>query len=381
VQSFVVGDLNGDGFPDIAGSRPATGDVAIITNDASGLQPATFVDPDGAGGNNGRVAIADLDGDAVLDLAVPYVSGTQADKIAILIGRGDATFESSSFAPVGSGPRQVAVADLNRDGNQDLVSANSGAGNVSVLLATPPSVTVTGSIDFGAQAPGTSSAQQLITVRNDGPQRLRPASVTLGGSDAAAFTLSADGCTGANLPVGGLCTVGVGFTPTTVGPRSATVAIATNGAGTPHVVQLTGSGAEPTVPPGGGLLPGACANEKSGTAAADVLTGTELGDNLIGLDGNDKLNGLAGDDCLAGGDDNDKLVGGDGADKLNGGKGNDRLKGNAGKNKYKGGSGDDKIKAANGVVEKVNCGRGDDRATVDRKDKARHCEKVTRKRP
>jgi len=46
---------------------------------------------------------------------------------------------AQSFAPavnynVGSGPEAVTVGDLNRDGRPDLAVANSGSGNVSVLL-------------------------------------------------------------------------------------------------------------------------------------------------------------------------------------------------------------------------------------------------------
>jgi hypothetical protein len=379
VQTMVVGDLNGDGFPDIAGSRPANGDVAIIINSAGGLQPATFVDPDGAGGNNGRAAMADLDGDGALDLAVPYVAGSQANKVSILLGRGDGTFVASSAESVSTAPREVTAADLNRDGNPDLASANSGTGNVSVLLAVPPSATVTPSLAFGDQQQGVTSAEQLISVRNDGPPRLRPNGITLGGADPAQFAITTNGCAGASLPAGDACTVGIAFTPVGVGPRSATAAIATNGAGSPHVVELTGTATTPPVPPG--PLPGPCANQQDGTAAKDVLTGTGFGDNLFGLDGDDVLNGMDGDDCLIGGPGNDRASGGDGDDTLSGGTGDDRLKGNAGKNRYSGGAGDDKVKAVNGVKEKVNCGGGKhDRATVDPRDKTKHCETVVRKR-
>jgi hypothetical protein len=42
-----------------------------------------------------------------------------------------------------------------------------------------------------------------------------------------------------------------------------------------------------------------------------------------------------------------------------------------------GGDGDDVIKARRGGKDKVNCGKGEDRAVVDNKDKARKsCEKV-----
>ena len=145
------------------------------------------------------------------------------------------------------------------------------------------------------------------------------------------------------------------------------------------------AGGEP--PAGSGLLPGRCANARLGTPAAEALTGTVAGDRLTGLAGNDVLSGLAGADCLVGGAGNDRLnggagndrlAGGRGRDRLRGGAGNDRLAGGPGKNRYAGGPGRDRINARNGVSEKVNCGAGRDRATVDAADRTVGCERVSR---
>ncbi|HEX6713932.1 MAG TPA: thrombospondin type 3 repeat-containing protein [Thermoleophilaceae bacterium] len=128
------------------------------------------------------------------------------------------------------------------------------------------------------------------------------------------------------------------------------------------------------------LAPGACANPRAGTRAADALIGTPLGDLLDGLAGNDRLVGGAGNDCLKGGAGNDRLDGGAGDDVLDGGRGNDNLKGGPGKNRYSGGAGNDVVNARNGVTETVACGGGRDVATVDRSDVTRTCEVVKRRR-
>jgi uncharacterized delta-60 repeat protein len=159
--------------------------------------------------------------------------------------------------------------------------------------------------------------------------------------------------------------------------------------------------------------PGDACDSNTATAGDDTLTGTAAGETLCGLAGNDTLLGLGGNDTLFGdacgvraktlsaaattggndkldgGDGNDKLFGaggndtlkgGKGNDILNGGRGKDKLNGGKGKDRYRGGSGNDSINAKDGVREKVDCGKGKkDRATVDRKDKVKGCEKVKRK--
>ncbi len=75
------------------------------------------------------------------------------------------------------------------------------------------------------------------------------------------------------------------------------------------------------------------------------------------------------------------LSGGAGRDALDGGAGDDKLGGGALVNRYKGGSGNDVINARNRQRETVDCGSGRrDRAVVDRRDKVRGCERVSRSR-
>jgi hypothetical protein len=57
------------------------------------------------------------------------------------------------------------------------------------------------------------------------------------------------------------------------------------------------------------------------------------------------------------------------------------LGGGSGRNAYDGGAGNDAINARNRRREAVDCGKGTrDRATVDRSDRVRHCERVVRRR-
>jgi hypothetical protein len=126
----------------------------------------------------------------------------------------------------------------------------------------------------------------------------------------------------------------------------------------------------------------------NGLAGNDTLWGDACNDKtkpVVGAaaakDGNDKLNGGDGNDKLYGAGGNDVLSGGKGNDKLYGGGGDDKLTGGPGVNTYSGGAGNDTLNAQNGKKETVDCGPGKkDKATVDKHDKVKGCEKVKRAR-
>lgn len=146
----------------------------------------------------------------------------------------------------------------------------------------------------------------------------------------------------------------------------------------------------------GKLDPGPCANPKPASEGGGELRGTGRGDELLGRGRHDVLLGFAGADCLLGGGGPDRLNGGKGADRLRGGigadifqgdsgkdrliggSGHDQLSGGTGSDRLSGGAGDDLLRAAEGQHDVVRCGRGHDRAVVDRMDSVRDCEIVAR---
>jgi hypothetical protein len=124
-----VGDLNGDGYPDLAVTNPSGSPVTILLGDGdggftTGASPAAGLYPT-------FIAAADFNGDGHLDLAA---TNPTSNTVTILLGNGDGTFTAVASPATGMAPASVAVGDFNGDGVPDLAVANAGSSNVTILL-------------------------------------------------------------------------------------------------------------------------------------------------------------------------------------------------------------------------------------------------------
>jgi len=126
-----VGDVNGDGKPDLAVANAGSNTVSVLLGKGDGTFSGLRFS---AGGSPESVAVGDFNGDGKLDLVV---SNFYSDNVTMLLGNGDGTFqparEIQNFGP-GTFPLAVAVADFNGDGRADVAVANIAANTVAVLL-------------------------------------------------------------------------------------------------------------------------------------------------------------------------------------------------------------------------------------------------------
>src|SRR5437763_1122029 len=84
-----------------------------------------------AGSAPESVAIGELNGDAAPDLVVANVG---SDDVSVLLGNGDGTFAPAASVAVGSQPVSVGIGRLNGDARADLVVVDRNSDDVSVLL-------------------------------------------------------------------------------------------------------------------------------------------------------------------------------------------------------------------------------------------------------
>ncbi|WP_020470431.1 FG-GAP repeat domain-containing protein [Zavarzinella formosa] len=128
--SVVVDDFNGDHHPDIATVSGSYGYLDINLNNGDGTFAAAVNHTTGF--NAGTVIVGDFNGDHQPDLAVACAYPSN-DGVSILLGNGDGTFQTFHKYDVGGQtPAAIVVADLNGDGFQDIVTANSQFANNSV---------------------------------------------------------------------------------------------------------------------------------------------------------------------------------------------------------------------------------------------------------
>ncbi len=132
---IAVADVNRDGKPDILVANADAGTVSVLLGDGLGHFREAPGSPLAAGHLPNDIAVADMNGDGNPDLVI---ANHQAPYLTILLGDGKGGFHPAPGSPFdvhsNPHPHAVAVADFNSDGMQDVVTDSWADNRIELLL-------------------------------------------------------------------------------------------------------------------------------------------------------------------------------------------------------------------------------------------------------
>jgi len=139
-RSIALGDLNGDGNPDVVVGNSGSRNISVLLGNGAGAFAAPVL-VNALGSSPMAIAIADMNGDARQDIVTANLTG----EVSILLGNGTGAFPGPSLNfPAGTSPAAMAIADFNKDGKPDVLTANSGSADIYIQTnqwitdTTPP---------------------------------------------------------------------------------------------------------------------------------------------------------------------------------------------------------------------------------------------------
>lgn len=194
--SIAVGDFNGDGFSDLAVVNEGANTISVFLGNGDGtFKPPTTVVTGSAPTSIVAAAFNPSDPSRI-DLAV---TNSVDNTLEVFIGNGDGTFQKGVTYNTGVTPNYVATADVDVDGNLDLVvtdsgvatSSNSVGNSVSVFLGNGDGTFIKPGgtrLDFPAGTNPTS-----ITIADFNDDGLPDLAVTATGDNSFALLLGAGG--------------------------------------------------------------------------------------------------------------------------------------------------------------------------------------------
>jgi len=241
---IATGDFNHDGKLDLAvvvDGRGNTGSVQVFLGNGDG----TFQDSSTyASGpfTYGQMVAADINADGNLDLVVAIECLNTCTKwgVATLLGNEDGTFQPMHLTTTPAAPFYLGAADVNGDGSIDIVGSTPASGGGLLVMLQTPAIFAPGNLSFGATVVGTSGSPLTTTLTNVGAGPLVITGVSVGGANAGDFSQT-NNCP-SSLAQGASCAINVTFAPTATGTRTAVIRVGDSGAPKLSDVTLKGVG-------------------------------------------------------------------------------------------------------------------------------------------
>ncbi|MHB1935102.1 MAG: FG-GAP-like repeat-containing protein [Acidobacteriaceae bacterium] len=180
-----IGDVNGDGYPDLAVANYSANSVTVLFGSKVGtftVQPtalATCANPYG-------VAIGDFKHNGFPSIAVTCYSAA-ATGLEVFPNNGNGTFGAPFMTATNTHPSSLVVGDFNRDGKLDIVVGNTSANNISFFAGNGDNTFAAGvtspSLNFpDSIAAGDFNGDGILDIAGVAPN-FNAVEVTLGKGD------------------------------------------------------------------------------------------------------------------------------------------------------------------------------------------------------
>jgi hypothetical protein len=128
-RQIALGDLNGDGIKDVAAMSGSGRGADLYLGVGDGTLTQLAPVSTNAFGFANAVALGDFNGDLRDDVVVTY-----SDEAVVFLSQATGGYHPGQPYSVGAGPESIVVGDLNHDGHPDILVANRSRDDLSVLL-------------------------------------------------------------------------------------------------------------------------------------------------------------------------------------------------------------------------------------------------------
>lgn len=186
--------------------------------------------------------------------------------ISTIAGKGTGGYSGDGGAATAASLSNPTGLAVDSQGQVFILSSAPTAATTQVIRK----VNTTGYWNFGSQQNGTTSTTKLFTVANTGNSALTlAANSAISGTSDFKIDTAVTNCVltaGSTIAAGRSCSIGIKFTPSATGTRSATLTLLDNTVTGANTIQLSGTG----------ILPSPTVKITSPASAASVKKGTTV---------------------------------------------------------------------------------------------------------
>ncbi|MBI3845782.1 MAG: VCBS repeat-containing protein [Planctomycetes bacterium] len=156
-NAVAIGDVNADGNLDVVAANLLDDSISVLLGDGNGRLATARTFPTGprTGSRPLGLAIGDIDGDGLADVVTTELEG---DTLSFLKGDGQGGFAAPATRQVGDRPGAAAVGDFDEDGFKDAVVIGRDSNTLSILRGSARGPIAAGAVPLGTDPISATSA-------------------------------------------------------------------------------------------------------------------------------------------------------------------------------------------------------------------------------